>query len=91
MLIKYRTTPHWNILRVGVVRETEKTVVLLDCFDREREEAKVGAWQCWHDTWQDAHSKLMYDARRNLESARRALDAARSRLDLVSKMKEPQD
>ena len=88
-MIKYRTRFD-KIEALEVERETDKQVVIPaqnGC--RSFRENKVSDWSNWHDTWDEAHTFLVRNAERKVESCRMALERAKGEAGQIKGMKRP--
>lgn len=86
-MIKYKTTghiaPHPKIKAVKIDRETEKCIWV-----NGHRVAKISEWECFFDTWQDAHSHILGRTQELVESARFRFDKYKGLLVDIKEMKE---
>lgn len=76
---------------VSVVKNTEKTVTLAPTqYFRERRADRMGQYEQYWRTWEDAHAYLVGRSEGELTSARRALQAAQDFHGNVKGMKKPE-
>ena len=90
-MIKYRTI-RTKIEAVEIIRETPKQVVLKPSYpsfiSRERREAKRSDYQNWFDTWEEAKSFLVDEAKKKVALEERNLKIAKARLNEVSALEK---
>lgn len=80
MITKYKTSYGNKIEKVDCVRETDK---------RERREAKISSYDCYFDTWEEAHEYLLKITGDKVCRARYLLERARDEYGNVKGMKRP--
>ena len=74
-----------------VLRTTAKQVVLPSPHKKggEEREAKETDWHTWHETWEAAHTRIVADAQKKVDSLRLQLECANSALGNAKGMKPP--
>ena len=88
-MIKYMTL-HGKIAAREIERETATQVVLCQGLRlTNRRQNKRSGHANWHDTWEDAHTFLVTEAEREVNSLRLRLDQAKGRLGQIKGMKRP--
>jgi hypothetical protein len=88
-ITKYKTIFE-RIEVVEVERETADSVwVFRYGGETARRAAKQTCFECYYDSWEEAHAALMVEAERNLEAARQALARAQGKYGNVKGMKAP--
>jgi len=95
MITKYKTNYSKDeIIKVDVIRETEKCVFLesssLSGRIAEQRESKVSSYTRYHDTWGDAHSYLLGCANSLVSSKESQFKAAKDKLAKVESLKAQQ-
>lgn len=73
-----------RIEEVEIDRETESSVWI-----NGSRVAKIGVYGSYHDTWEEAHQRLLALAQRDVDTLRRRLELANSRLGNIKGMKKP--
>lgn len=88
-MIKYRTSLFYSptIEKRKITRETDKSVFWTTGPKSERRELKETEYQCWFDTWKEAHCCAMEHAQARVDSLRRQLEVAKGTLGNVKDMK----
>jgi hypothetical protein len=88
MSIKYRTRglSFPGIDAIEVERETEHCVWI-----NGRKSNKVGSWENYHDTWEQAHAFLLAEAQAALDIARNRLQQAQDTYGNVKGMNPPKE
>jgi hypothetical protein len=78
-----------EINALEILRETEKQVVLAPKHTKGKEsrENKKSDWQCWFDTWEQAHDFLVSEAQKKVDSLRLELKKANGCLGNIKGMK----
>jgi hypothetical protein len=71
-----------GISPVEVIGETEKFVTLMN----NRREAKESTYYSYHNTWKEAHDKMLADAAGKLRAVEKQLERARTKLTEIKKM-----
>lgn len=95
MITKYKAS--WGrerIEKIDVLRET-KTSVFIESKNwsntfEEKRVAKMSQFECYFDSWPEAHAFCMKAAEDKVMSARRALEMANAKLGNIKGMKESQ-
>lgn len=91
MLIKWKTAKHTaEITRVVCVRETAKTVIVLDG-TTEQAALKWTDYDKYHATWEVAHAHLKGAAEHRINAARNELQRARDFEGNVKGLKPPKE
>ena len=94
-MIKYQTKWHGSTMAeinaLEILRETEKQVVLAPKHikGKESRENKKSDWQCWFDTWDEAHDFLVSEAQKQVDDLRFKLQQANGSLGNIKGMKRP--
>jgi hypothetical protein len=80
-MIKYRTA-FGQITEIEVEKETEKFVILKQAgmTGKPRREAKRSDWQNYHDSWEDAKTFLINEAKQKVSMAESVLLKAKNHL-----------
>ena len=92
-MIKYKANlggsfmPEARILRVDVVKQTDKTVWLTNGM-RERKETD---YHNYFDTWEEAHAAMVEKAERIVRNTRQRLEHQKGMLGNIKGMKKPEE
>jgi hypothetical protein len=78
-----------RIVPVEITRETEDSVFLPLAGGRERRQTKVGKYDQYCDTWEDARQALLDHARGKIQQARRDLHEAHTYYGSIKGLKPP--
>ncbi len=87
MILKWKTNDV-EITRVAVDRETKHYVFFNGLRFRDKQ-AKRSDFECFFDTWQEAHDHLIKRAEARLRAAESALSGAQRYLRTLENMEEP--
>ena len=73
-----------EIIEHEVVKETEKQIVYKSKWGgRDVRESKEGTWYSWHDTFDSAKNRLIYDANEKIKTALSIVEYHRSELSKI--------
>lgn len=97
MLVKWRIARFaaGSIERVECTRETADFVFLLrrtyPTGVKEVRHAKRSQYECYYNTWEEAHASLVSETERTLRTAERALANAQSMTAKVAALTKPEE
>lgn len=90
-MIKWKTSRYGTEIKpVEIVRETDKCVFIQRRMGGEYRESKDSRYIIYHDTWEDAKSRLTSYADGEVEAAKRSLDYALKRQVEIAAMTKPE-
>lgn len=87
MIKKYRSC-FGKIEAWDVVRETPKTVIVINHLGREVREHKVTSWYSYHDTFEEAKQHLIDKAQEEVNKAESILKSKKETLEKTKALQE---
>jgi hypothetical protein len=94
MIIKWKTYDWWGdrIDRVECTRETNRCVwIAYKAFKGEMRHLKKSVHQAYHDTWEDAHSYLIEQAKFKIQEQQKYIHQLQDYYDKVVKMEKSEE